>query len=104
MEHANAALDNYDKDVPGSWVPGNCGRAPNPGYFYAMPYIYKKGNVQPFGHMGVIFDVHDYIFVDTVDSGQGGRSSGKDYIMWRKNWIWTGGNVIGWVDIDAYFA
>ena len=96
-------LDLCNRDVPNSWVPANSGRSPRPGDFYAMPYIDKQGHVQQFGHVGIIYHVHDYIFIDTIDSGQGGRNSGKDYIKWRKNRIWTSGNINGWVDIDTYF-
>jgi hypothetical protein len=92
-----------NKDIPNSWVPASSGRAPRPGDFYSMPYIDGKGNKQEFGHVGIIYDVHDYIFIDTIDSGQGGRSANRDYIRWRKNRIWTGGKINGWVDIDIYF-
>ena len=97
-------LDLADKDVPGCWVWAGTGKMPRPGDFYAKPFVFKDGSIQKFGHVGVIYDVHDWLFIDTVDGGQGGRSAGRDFIRWNMNKMFVGGKVTGWVDIDAYFT
>jgi hypothetical protein len=96
-------LDLADKDVPGCFRRPGAGEMFRPGDFYATPFLHK-GWKQPFGHVGIVYDVHDTIVFDTVDSGQGGRSAGKDFIRFKKGRIWDTNKITGWVDLDRYFA
>lgn len=97
-------LDRAGTEVPGSWIVPTSGLMPKPGDFYAQPFVSKDGWVQKFGHVGVIAAVHDWLFFDTVDGGQGGRGQGMDFIRWNMDRLYTGEHVTGWVDIDLYFA
>ena len=96
-------LDWADKDVKGSWIPVDPTgeNRPGPGDFYAAPYIDKKGNIQKFGHVGVVHSFDGSAWT-TVDSGQGGRDALKDFIKWRSR-PYDPAKVTGWVDIERYF-
>jgi len=98
-------LDLVDKDVKGSWVPvDKTGKVKfQVGDFYSRPLTLENGQVQVFGHVGIV-GAFDGTSWTSLDGGQGGRKKGRDFIKWVSRGKYDVTQINGWCDIDVYFA
>lgn len=97
-------LINADKDVPGSWVEPSSGLSPRPGDYYSVSEKQPGGWIQEFGHVGIVGRIDSDGTWTSVDSGQGGRKAGKDFIKWVNRGRFDPAKFRGWIDIDKYFG
>ena len=80
------------RGLSNAWVPNEKGAKPRYGdIFRAEDY-----------HMGVALDF-DGDSLNTIESGQGGRSTGYD-ILKRKSHVWGTRGILGWVDVETLLA
>jgi len=106
-------ISKAEQEVPGCWIMANTGEAidanmhPQSGDFYSSPHEFKatattKAWTQEWGHVGLVYDFDEYANEWTlVQGGQGGPSSGRDFIKWSTS-RFDRSKINGWVDIAYY--
>jgi hypothetical protein len=95
-------IDRCAKEVPGCWITPDSGRKPKPGDVYSVPLRLKSGQIQQFGHVGIVAEVHAEGTWVSVDGGQGGSSGREDFVKRVHRGKLADSKMNGWVDIDKY--